>query len=184
MHTTPVSLLQRLKDTRAAADWSRFVGLYSPLLLYWAQRLGLQEADAADLAQDVLTRLWQEIGSYQRRDGSRFRAWLWTVTLNKFRERARRRTPEQATGEDMSDPCNAVEELVADEYNAYLVGRALELMRSEFATTTWQACWAFVVDGRPAIEVAAGLGITANAVYLSKARVLRRLREELAGMWE
>jgi len=62
------------------------------------------------------------------------------------------------------------------------VGRALELMRADFQPVTWQACWEFVVRDRPAAEVAAELGITINTVYLAKSRVLRRLREELAGL--
>jgi RNA polymerase sigma-70 factor (ECF subfamily) len=41
-----------------------------------------------------------------------------------------------------------------------------------------------VVDGRPADAVAADLGLTANAVYLARGRVLRRLRAELAGLVE
>jgi RNA polymerase sigma-70 factor (ECF subfamily) len=36
-----------------------------------------------------------------------------------------------------------------------------------------------VVDGRPAADAAAELGLTANAVYLARARVLARLRAEL-----
>ena len=40
----------------------------------------------------------------------------------------------------------------------------------------------FVVRDRPAADVAAELGISVNSVYLAKSRVLRRLREELAGL--
>ena len=47
---------------------------------------------------------------------------------------------------------------------------------------TWRACWEFVVSDRPAKEVAAELGLTVNAVYLAKSRVLRRLRHELVGL--
>ena len=35
--------------------------------------------------------------------------------------------------------------------------------------------------GRPR-DVAAELGLTVNAVYITKSRVLRRLREEFAGL--
>ena len=67
------------------------------------------------------------------------------------------------------------------EYRQQLVGRALELMQSEFQPTTWRACLE-VVSGRPAAEVAAELGITVDAVYAAKSRVLRRLRKELEGL--
>jgi RNA polymerase sigma-70 factor (ECF subfamily) len=68
------------------------------------------------------------------------------------------------------------------EYRQHLVARALELMQSELQTVTWRACWEFVVNDRSASEVAQALGISVNAVYLAKGRVLRRLREELAGL--
>ena len=70
------------------------------------------------------------------------------------------------------------------EYRRQLVGRALSVMQAEFEPTTWKACWEFVVVGRPAREVAAGLDISENAVYIAKSRVLRRLRRELDGLLE
>ena len=64
----------------------------------------------------------------------------------------------------------------------YLVARALEVMQGDFEPTTWKACWAFVVEGRSAADVAKQLGTTVNAVYVAKLRVLRRLRQELNGL--
>jgi RNA polymerase sigma-70 factor (ECF subfamily) len=68
------------------------------------------------------------------------------------------------------------------EFQQHLAIRALELMKAEFQPTTWKACWEHVVCDRDPAEVAKELGITVNAVYLAKSRVLRRLRQELAGM--
>jgi RNA polymerase sigma-70 factor (ECF subfamily) len=65
-----------------------------------------------------------------------------------------------------------------------LVRRALELMRAEFQPATWKACWEFVVNGRSAAAVAAELGISENAVFIAKFRVIRRLKEELKGLFE
>ena len=66
-----------------------------------------------------------------------------------------------------------------EEYRKQLMGRALLLMKTDFEPTTWKACWASVAEGRSAAEVAAELGISENAVYLARCRVLRRLRQEL-----
>jgi RNA polymerase sigma-70 factor (ECF subfamily) len=60
----------------------------------------------------------------------------------------------------------------------------MQVMKADFQPSTWQACWEHVARGRPVEEVAAELGITEKAVYLAKARVLRRLREELEGLWD
>ena len=68
------------------------------------------------------------------------------------------------------------------EYRQQLVRRALQIMQAEFETTTWKACWEFVVSGRPAAEVAAELGVSVDVVYGAKSRVLRRLRQELDGL--
>jgi DNA-directed RNA polymerase specialized sigma24 family protein len=57
--------------------------------------------------------------------------------------------------------------------------RALGLIRSEFEDRTWRAFWGVVVEGRPAADVAAALGMSANAVYVARSRILRRLRDEL-----
>jgi RNA polymerase sigma-70 factor (ECF subfamily) len=121
---------------------------------------------------------------YDRRRS--FRAWLRTVTLNKYRDRCRRRAarPAELTGQpppEVPDPAVWPSAGEAEDTQR-LVARALELMQAEFAPTTWKACWEFVVVGRPAAEVAAQLGISENAVHLAKGRVLRRLRRELQGL--
>jgi len=91
MDTTPGSLLERLRQPGQPEAWRRFVQLYTPLLFHWARRLGLQEQDAADLIQDVFLVLARKLPdfTYDRRQS--FRGWLRTVTLNKWRESARRR---------------------------------------------------------------------------------------------
>jgi RNA polymerase sigma-70 factor (ECF subfamily) len=185
MNTTSPSLLERLRRPAEEESWSRFVKLYTPLLFSWARRIGLQEQDAADLVQDVLTLLVQKLPEF-RYDGSKsFRGWLHTLTLNRWRE-TRRRGAAEAVGNavdlaEMPSPAND-EAFWEQEYRQHLVGRALQLMQADFQPTTWKACWEFVVSGRPAAEVAAELGITLDVVYSAKSRVLRRLRQELDGL--
>ena len=78
-----------LRQPSATKAWERFVELYTPLLFHWARRLGLQESDAADLVQDILATLLEELPRFEYQPDKRFRGWLWTVTLNRFRERRR-----------------------------------------------------------------------------------------------
>jgi RNA polymerase sigma-70 factor (ECF subfamily) len=188
MHTTSISLLQRLRTTSEQAAWERFVQLYTPLLCQWARRLGLAGQDEADLVQDVFALLLEKLPTFQYEAQGRFRGWLWTVTLNKWRERWRRHPlpmvqADSQVSYDLAgpDPAQAYSEA---EYQQYLVQRAIELMKGEFQSSTWQAFWAFVVQEQPAAEVGRKLGISENAVYLAKGRVLRRLRQELAGLLE
>jgi RNA polymerase sigma-70 factor (ECF subfamily) len=74
------------------------------------------------------------------------------------------------------------ERLWQEDHNQFLVRRALGIMQAEFEPTTWKACWEFVVNARPAAEVALELGISANAVFIAKCRVIHRLKQELEGL--
>jgi RNA polymerase sigma-70 factor (ECF subfamily) len=187
MSRTPVSLLERLQIVGDQAAWERFVQLYTPLLSHWAHRLGLAGPEAADLVQDVFTLLVQKLPEFHYDPGRRFRGWLWTVTLNCCREKQRRLAipaPVAAEWDRRLQETSAdvAEEVAEEEYRQYLTRRALELMQAEFQPATWRAFWEYVVQERPAAEVAAELGLSENAVYLAKGRVLRRLREELGGL--
>src|SRR5271170_3075509 len=98
---TRASLLVRLRDGDDAGAWQEFVRLYAPIIYGFARKRGLQDADAADLMQEVL----RSISSAAHRleyDPARgtFRGWLFTVTRNKvfnFLEGRNRRV--QATGD-------------------------------------------------------------------------------------
>jgi len=183
---TPASLVERLRKPGEPEAWARFVELYTPLLYSWGRRLGLQPQDAADLVQDVFTVLVEKLPAFHYDPHKSFRAWLRTVLLNKWRNRQRRHAeaPLEAAGALVPDRAGteALDALGEAEYRQRLVGRALHLMRAEFQPATWKACWEVVAGGRPAAEVAQELGLTVNAVYLARSRVLRRLREELDGL--
>ncbi len=184
---TPASLLERLRRPAEQHAWARFVDLYTPLLCYWAGQAGCSEPDAADLVQEVLLVLIRKLPGFTYDCRKSFRGWLRTILLNKWRDRQRRAElplePGGATLDELpaGDPGDPLDEA---EYREYLVGRAMELMRSEFQPATWKACWESVVSDRPAAEIAAELGMTVDAVYAAKSRVLRRLRQELQGLWE
>ena len=90
MHTTSISLLERLRRPGEEEAWARLVELYTPLLYYWANRTGLSETDAADLVQDVFVVLVAKLPEFLYDRGKGFRAWLRTILFNKWRDRLRR----------------------------------------------------------------------------------------------
>lgn len=186
MNSTSISLLERLRERHEEDAWERFVQLYTPLLCHWVRRLGLEGQDAADLVQDIFTVLVQKLPTFRYNPSKRFRAWLWTVTLNCRRERLRRQQIPVQSGDprilSQATTPNVADEVAEEEYRQYLTRRAMELMQADFQPATWKAFWEYVVNQRPAAEVAGELGLTENAVYLAKGRVLHRLREELKGL--
>jgi RNA polymerase sigma-70 factor, ECF subfamily len=186
MERTPSSLLMRLRTNPGPEAWQRFVDLYTPLLYFWACRMGLQASDAADLVQEVFALLVQKLPDFNYDQQRSFRSWLRTTTVNKWCDHLRRRAtalkgagPQGLENVALPDVAEAIWE---NEYRQHVVGQALEFMQSEFQISTWRAFWGVVVEGKAAALVGQELGLSPDAVYASKARVLRRLREELAGL--
>lgn len=188
---TSLSLLDRLR-ARDSAAWVRLAHLYSPLVQAWSRLAGLQEADTADVCQEVFQAIAKHIGEFQRApDGGSFRGWLRTITRTKIVDhwRAKRRgaavggsdAHEQLLQVPALDPGAASEPRESEEAQI-LYRRALELIVTDFGERTWKAFWMVVIENRRPVDVAADLGVSPNAVYLAKARVLARLREEFVGL--
>jgi RNA polymerase sigma-70 factor (ECF subfamily) len=186
-------LLAGLKDHQAEA-WRRLLGLYGPVVFGWCKSNGLQASDAEDVVQEVFRTVLTRISEFRRgRPGDTFRGWLWTITRFKIGDHLRRRAaqPHAAGGSEARDrleqvPASSISESSeADRATTRaLYQRALDLIRGEFEEVSWQAFWGVVGEGHRPADVAADLGISLNAVYLAKSRILRRLREALGDVPE
>jgi len=186
-NSTSISLLRRLREPEPDAAWTRFVDLYAPLIFHWGKSNGLAAADAADLVQEVMAVLVVKLPEFEYDPDQSFRAWLKTVALNKARDLHRRNTARPHTDtEGISGLAVAAEvDLFGEEeHRRYLVARTLRLLKVDFQETTWSACWRHVVEGASAREAAEEFGLTLNAFYIAKSRIIKRLREELEGLLE
>ena len=187
--STSLSLIERVKAHDEDA-WRRLVRLYGPLVDFWVRRAGLHAADAEDVSQEVFRSVAGNISRFHKdQPGDSFRAWLRTVTRNKVIDHVRRQGPEpRAVGgsaaQQQLQERPAVPDSEADESREvqWLHRRALELVQAQFEDRTWQMVWQVTVDDRAVNDVARDFGVTPAAVRLAKSRVLRRLREELAGL--
>lgn len=189
---TSSSLLERVKAHDLDA-WDRLVSIYSPLIFTWARKLGVRSEDADDILQEVLQAILGSIALFQHHqpDGT-FRGWLWTITRNRIRSHFKeihekgeavggtdayiqmQETPESEPEIDSSTALN--------KSNPLLI-RSLEYVQEEFEDRTWQAFWRSTVDEVPTSDVADELGMSIGAVRIAKCRVLRRLREEMKGLF-
>lgn len=193
--TTSTSLLAGLRQPENDALWTEFVGRYRPLLLRLAMRLGISEHDAEDIAQITLMEFATAYaaGRYDQTKG-RLRSWLFGIAKNQILN-WRRRSPApageglDAAAADAPCPAHAVdgcgwERFWDQEWRNELLRQCLREVRAEVEERTYEAFHRFAIAGRSADEVAAELGISRNAVYLAKRRILRRARELLPLMEE
>lgn len=190
---TSVTLLGRLKSNDPGA-WERLSQLYGPMVYAWARKASLQPEDAADVTQTVFQAVFTGFHRFRKeRPSDRFRDWLWTITRNRVIDHVRKlRSAPVGTGgsEAQMQWQQLPEDLLPEEVTpvseasetTQLVRRALELVRSEFETKTWQACWKTTVDGISVADVAVELEMSTGAIYVARSRVLKRIRQELEGL--
>ena len=190
--STSATLLLRLRDLDDQEAWNDFVKRYTPQVFAWCKRNGLQDSDAGDITQDVLTKLVVAMRSfeYDSRRGS-FRGWLKTVTQNAVRDLGRswqKRTQgsgdsrviqylhEISRDESLDDLASQIE----SRYEQELLAEAEDRVKLRTKPKTWEAYRLTAVEQRPAAEVARTLEIPISEVYVAKSRVLKRLREEVS----
>lgn len=187
MYTTPVSLLEGLRQTEVNPDkwshsWEKVVRLNTPLLFARARhRYALDEGAAENLVCDLFARLWQPLQSFDRQRNGSFRRYLFTTLHRLYLEARSGRDETGAWTADLPDDSNAIDDLVESEYRAYVLRRALELMRQDFPKV-WEPAWAHLVGGTSIADAARQFGTTPGALYVAVHRIKERLRVELNGL--
>ena len=178
---TRLSLIGRLHNKADSAAWSEFVQTYEPLILSIAQRRGLQYADAAEVAQEVLNRVATSIDQWDPspQRGS-FRGWLYRVTRNLTIDylRRNRRWPSEAMDVDrLPAPDDEASREFRVEYERQVFAWAAQQVRPVFKPANWQAFWQSTVEEKPVDQVAEKLGLTRGQVYVARSRVMAKISQ-------
>ncbi len=124
---------------------------------------------------------WQDDGN-----PASFRRWLGSVSRNvviRFMARERR----QAGGVGGSDVLSALGTVEApadheqiQRYRYELILWAAEQVRHDFLDSSWRAFWFTVIEQRSVEEVARELGVSPGSIYMSRSRIMSRIREKVA----
>jgi RNA polymerase sigma-70 factor (ECF subfamily) len=189
--TTRVSLLARLGDAGVMADasaWPEFVQVYGPHVIHWCRDHGLQDADAHDVSQNVLVKVWRQAGSFRYDPTKTFRGYLRKVVLSTVCDWAdqARRQPQLASGGPVGrllDDVPAREDLVARLERAYdteLLDAAMQEVQQRVEPHTWAAFRMLALEHRSGADVAEELGMKVNTAYVARTKVQRMIREAVA----
>ena len=171
-----------------------FVEIYAPLIYGFARRRGLQDADAADVGQEVLAEVARCIRNFDYRpEIGRFRDWLGTLVrrrIYRFLQR-QRNSVVGLTGTGGGDdeqggdpPSPPVDPEWSDAFKATILRVALDRVRPHFEAATWRAFECVWLEHHPAATVAADLQLPIETVYVAKSRVLKRLEDEVRQLAE
>ncbi len=195
MPETSVSFLNSLQADGNSRSWHDFVELYTPLIRIWLATQNVREQERDDVAQEVMSVVLRRLPEFQRQRTGSFRNWLKTITVFCWRNYRRKNLKRHAaTGgsefgevlQQLEDPVSQMSRTWDDQHDQYVLQRLLEKIRPGVRETTWAAFSAVTIDGKSPDEAAAELGMTANAVYVAKSRVLAQLRQVSEGLvdWE
>jgi RNA polymerase sigma factor (sigma-70 family) len=181
---TRQSLIVRLKSETNELAWRDFVCAYEGFLNQVARRQGVPERHLADVTQQILLTIARSIEGWAD-DGNTasFRRWLVTVSRNvviQFMSKERRQTGAVG-GTDMVAVLQNVEDKpdrqLIQRYEHELIVWAAEQVRHEFLETSWKAFWATVIEERPVDEVASELDVSPGSIYMSRSRIIARIRK-------
>ncbi len=168
-----------------ALDWAAFARAYQRPVEGWFVSRGVQAADASDLTQRFLVRLHASFPTYRREHGD-FRPWLVVVLTNLLHtfHREQQRRPDRATGgpdgwDRLAAPESADDLLSAvQSAGQRWMAAAMAAVEAKVQPNTWRAFVAHAVNGQPAPEVAAALGMTVTAVHTARYRTLKLVQAE------
>ncbi|MBN2476753.1 MAG: sigma-70 family RNA polymerase sigma factor [Pirellulales bacterium] len=183
---TRVTLIQRLRDGADALAWDEFFHRYWPLIHAYARHRGCSDHTAEEVVQDVMLRIFEhrDVFRYDPQRG-RFRDWLGMVVRNKVAEYRRRPServrPRGGNSDDRppeppaDDP--APEAAWEQAFESVLLMSLLDVVRRETSPEAYLAFELLTLHELSGFEVARITGLSRNAAYKARRRVLRRLQE-------
>ncbi|XZE53200.1 RNA polymerase sigma factor [Planctomycetaceae bacterium SH139] len=189
---TRATLLANVKSAENREAWGEFVVIYRPVIYRMARRRGMQDADAQDVAQDVLVRIAGAIADYEQKEGIRFRHWLRRIARNAILSAITRSPQDAAKGGtaaadllvEQTDAAPGLDVDLEKEHRRELYLRAAGLVRTDVNAETWQAFEMTVVQGQSCEDVANHLGKSVGTVYAARSRIIKRLRDRIQRMEE
>ena len=172
-------LIARLSDGDSTAFRdlvTRHIAMVSGL----ARRMLKDEAEAEDVAQEAMLRLWRSASGLELGPGG-LKPWLRRVTSNLCIDRMRSGQRTVVTDEvpEVEEPATQVTDLEDQE----LSGRVLEAMQA-LPERQRLALTLFHHEGLSQVEVGQTMGISDEAVESLLARARRALKASLAGEWK
>jgi len=191
---TSTFLLEGLKEPDNRTIWRSFDERYRPLINSYARRaFGLRNDEAEDSAQLTLTAFADAYrqGKYDRSKG-RLSSWLFGIATRQIRNQLRRsaRNPEVQVARESNATAFAeripddheLETVWEKQWQAAVFWQCFEEIRPRFHTNTIAAFELFGRAGWPAAKVAEHLGMTENAVFLARHKILKGIRELIPRM--
>ena len=186
---TRVTLLAKLKKTDNNEAWLEFEKIYRGFILSLIVRMGINQEDAKDISQAVLTKVWQKIEDFEyNQNKGKFHNWLAAMTRNTVRDFFRTKK-NFITGRDSVEYQEEyldiethvlpdIENLAREEWVLHITNLAWDNIKGDIYETK-QDVFKMVSQEIPNKEIARKLGISEPSVRVYKAEVFEKMRTEI-----
>ncbi len=188
---TSETLIVAICSQPADADaWSQFVFLYGPHVVTWCRRYGIQEADALDVAQEVLLRFSSQAARFRYDRSKKFRGYLRSIThaawcdwIEKNHEPlVEKAGPSSLARLEQIPARDALVSQIEEEYDRELLRVAMVRVKRRVEPKTWEVFRLLAIEGLPGKEAAARVGMQLGSAFAARHKVQRMLKEAIQSL--
>lgn len=185
---TSSTILERIVNNDQDA-WQTFYSVYAAAIHGYCLVSGCSAEMAADVVQETLVSLFKALPRFEYRpEKARFRAFLRKIIDARLRDALRRQKVQQdlVQTQDPDDlqkrhsaPQSELEKIWETEWEMSIMVRAMDCVRLRVNERTYESFVLYAIQGKPVAEVCEQLGLSVNAVYQHRNRVVAILKEEV-----
>ena len=180
---TNPALISRARQRHNEASWSEFVQRYGPKVLGWSRQWCSQEADAQDLAQEILLKVWHKLPEFTKQPGGTFRGWLWTLSRRVFLDACRRRKmptiDDHVLVAELDKRSIEFARSMEREFDEELMYLACAYVRQVVDEEQWRMFEQVDVQHLDARQVAKEHGKSLAALRMNCVRIRKQIREQM-----
>lgn len=187
-YQTRQTLIQRLKDGQDEQSWEEFLRIYRPYVYTVIRNMNISEDDADDIVQQVLLKVWKNVGEIDADPNKRFRTWLSRIAKNCVKDFIRKRVRDAERLEKVGrDETHAylndirlpdIDRIAEKEWGIHIFNLAMERIEGLFTGKAMQV-FTLSLEGMDVAEIAAKMDLKENSVYRLKNRVKDRIAQEI-----
>ena len=186
---TRVTLLERLRTGKDQTAWLEFESTYRSFIFSLILRMGIPNADAEDISQTILTKVWQKIEDFEyNRNRGKFHNWLAAMTRNTVKDFFRTKK-NFITGRDAIEYQETydsieqqvlpdIEKLAREEWILHITNLAWENIKNDLHENK-RRVFKYISQEITNPEIAQKLGISETSVRVYKAEVFEKMRTEI-----
>ena len=175
---TSLTLLHSIQCAPDPGSWQKFCEIYYPLVCRWCQSALKANEDFLDVAQDVFLEIHKKIKHFKRTGEGSFRIWLKDIITANISNYNKKKFPHLLSHDQLDREVGACFGREWDEnYVSEVFSKACKYIMVEFEPKSWEAFVKTHFGDADPEQTAKELGLTPNAVYIARYRILKRLKE-------